>query len=204
MAPRGSKGKAIDMSTAWSEFEWDERGYWIASRLDASGEREYDYRYPEVQTPQNQQNTPRSPGPNVLNNTDNYYPPILSTTDTSYGAYSVATNASYITSSDSVSRYGKAPGYNVDLTSHGSGTLQALSEYVPSDTESEATVRNATPTSNPSYVSYSTVPQAYPTTTATADVTQAFGGMALAGPSSQSTRAPYFLPTVPLKATDLT
>jgi hypothetical protein len=208
MAPRGSKGKATDRSTAWSDFEWDERGYWIASRLDASGKTEYDYRYPEgAQTPENRQNTPRSPGPNVINNTDIYYAPITSTTDTSYGAYSAETNASYITSSESVSGYGKVPGYNVDPTSHAGGALQALSEYVPSDTESEATVRHATPTGNPPYapkLSYSTVPQAYPTTIATAEVMQAFDGMAIAGPSSRSTRAPYFLPTVLLNATDLT
>jgi hypothetical protein len=62
MAP---KGKFPGCSTAWSAYEWDQRVFWISSRVDVFGEREYDYRYPE--TPTQQQNTPRSPGPTVLN-----------------------------------------------------------------------------------------------------------------------------------------
>jgi hypothetical protein len=67
MAPK-DRGKSIDRSTAWSEFEWDEsRQFWWSSRLGPSGQAEYDYRYPETpQTHQERQETPRSPGPNLI------------------------------------------------------------------------------------------------------------------------------------------
>jgi hypothetical protein len=65
MAP---KGKAIDRSSSWSDFTWDERGYWYASRYGPTGEVEYDYRYPETttQTEEQEQATPRTPGENIL------------------------------------------------------------------------------------------------------------------------------------------
>jgi hypothetical protein len=65
MAP---KGKAIDKSSPWSEYAWDDRGYWYSSRYGPTGEVEYDYRYPETttQTAEQEQATPRTPGENVL------------------------------------------------------------------------------------------------------------------------------------------
>jgi hypothetical protein len=179
MAPKGSKGKATDRSTDWSEYEWDQRGYWISTRLDKYGEKEYDYRYPEVaQTSQEQQNTPRSPGPNVLNTTDYKYATTKSSSDTSYGSYGSEINSSYITSS-----YGKAPLYDIAPTSYAPGTTQPLNEYVSSDTESVAT---ETPIRSPLYVSqpkYSSTPQTHQTTEP-GDMTNAFANINLAGPST--------------------
>jgi hypothetical protein len=65
MAP---KGKAIDRSSPWSEYVWDDRGYWYASRYGPTGDVEYDYRSPETttQTAEQEQATPRTPGENVL------------------------------------------------------------------------------------------------------------------------------------------
>jgi hypothetical protein len=70
MAPpnKGSKGKAIDMSTPWSEFFWDDRGYWISSRHGPSGGLEYDYR--NSKRAQTSGLTPRAPGPNVIKGID--------------------------------------------------------------------------------------------------------------------------------------
>ena len=71
MAPK-DRGKSIDRSTAWSDFVWDENGqFWWACRLGPSGQTEYDYRYPETeQTHQQKQETPRSPGPNIITGDD--------------------------------------------------------------------------------------------------------------------------------------
>jgi len=42
-----AKGKAIDQSTESTDWAWDEDGgYWCASRKNADGEIEYEYRYP--------------------------------------------------------------------------------------------------------------------------------------------------------------
>jgi hypothetical protein len=41
------KGKGIDRSTLWSEFAWDERGYWFSTRYNSSGELEYERAYPK-------------------------------------------------------------------------------------------------------------------------------------------------------------
>jgi hypothetical protein len=54
---KSSKGKDVDQSTPWSEYVWDDRGYWISTRIGPTGEREYTYRDPE---PQNTEATPRS------------------------------------------------------------------------------------------------------------------------------------------------
>ena len=48
MAPKvrkgKAKGKAIDQSTEWTDWAWDEDGgYWCASRKNADGEIEYEY-----------------------------------------------------------------------------------------------------------------------------------------------------------------
>jgi hypothetical protein len=74
MAPK-DRGKSIDRSTAWSEFVWDESGqFWWSSRLGPSGQAEYDYRRPETQqTHQQRQETPRSPGPNIITGDDPPY-----------------------------------------------------------------------------------------------------------------------------------
>jgi len=86
MAPKkGSKGKSIDKSTDWSEFIWDDRGYWFSSRLDSSGQPEYDYRYPDApQTAQQQQTIPRSPGPNVVSSGGIYDSSVVSGGDSTY------------------------------------------------------------------------------------------------------------------------
>jgi hypothetical protein len=82
MAPK-DRGKSIDRSTAWSEFEWNESGrFWWASRLGPSGESEYDYRYPETeQTHQQKQETPRSPGPNLITSDVQQYSTASETTE---------------------------------------------------------------------------------------------------------------------------
>jgi hypothetical protein len=63
-----AKGKAVDKSSAWSEFSWDDRGYWYAHRYGPTGEVEYDYRYIETttQTEEQEQATSRTPGENIL------------------------------------------------------------------------------------------------------------------------------------------
>ena len=92
MAPpnKGSKGKAIDMLTPWSEFFWDERGYWVSSRRGPSGELEYDYRYSKpAQTPGL---TPLTPGLNAFkgidySNYESFDPVALEQTMTYVSAY---------------------------------------------------------------------------------------------------------------------
>jgi len=54
---KSSKGKGVDQSTPWSEYVWDDRGYWISTRTGPTGEQEYTYRDPE---PQTTEATPRS------------------------------------------------------------------------------------------------------------------------------------------------
>lgn len=60
-----SKGKNVDKSTAWSEWKWDGelQRHW-SWRYGPSGELEYEYR--PSQTTQQQQETPRSTGDNVM------------------------------------------------------------------------------------------------------------------------------------------
>lgn len=60
-----SKGKNVDKSTVWSEWEWDNKlqRHW-SWRYGPSGELEYEYR--PSQTTQQQQETPRSTGDNVM------------------------------------------------------------------------------------------------------------------------------------------
>ncbi len=63
MASRsGRAGKSRDLSSAWSEFTWNEGGYWISSRYNESGKIEYTRRYPENTEPTTEQraSTPRS------------------------------------------------------------------------------------------------------------------------------------------------
>ena len=68
MASRSKgKGKSQDRSTQWSDYQWDNRGFWFSSRLNASGEEEYEYRYPEPpKTTEQQQATPRYTGPDII------------------------------------------------------------------------------------------------------------------------------------------
>lgn len=54
---KSSKGKDVDQSTPWSEYVWDDHGYWMSTRIGPTGEREYTYRDAE---PQNTEATPRS------------------------------------------------------------------------------------------------------------------------------------------------
>lgn len=60
-----SKGKNVDKSTAWSEWKWDDelQRHW-SWRYGPTGELEYEYR--PSQTTQQQQETPRSTGDNVI------------------------------------------------------------------------------------------------------------------------------------------
>lgn len=189
MAPRGSKGKTPDRSTAWSTFDWDPRGFWVATRLDANGRVQYDYRYPEgAQAAQDQQNTPRSPGPNVFNTADIQYSTTTSTNDTDYGNYGYAgseNNDVYITSNDSVSSYAKVSEYDVPSTSTTGGTFRTMNDVSVSDPESVSTVRYSTATTNPSYVvspTYSIAPQ--PPEDTKACVTQSFGDLTITNTST--------------------
>ncbi|TVY85290.1 hypothetical protein LSUE1_G001296 [Lachnellula suecica] len=81
-----SKGKGVDKSTSWSEWTWDSRGYYYSSRYGSEGQLQYDYRYPEsTQTSQQQQQTPRTPGDNVILNPGSA-PPLSASNSGSYGA----------------------------------------------------------------------------------------------------------------------
>ena len=88
MAHRDRKGKTVDRSTrstGWSELIWDDRGFWFKSRTNSAGETEYDYRYPEgAQTPEQQQTTPRFPGPNIITSPNTYYSPLESPSGSTY------------------------------------------------------------------------------------------------------------------------
>jgi len=59
MAYQHKKSKAIDRSTIWLPWTWDNRGYWYSSRSGPTGEVEYDYRYPEGAS-QDHNTTPRT------------------------------------------------------------------------------------------------------------------------------------------------
>lgn len=50
MSSRASrrKGKRPQYTSPWSEYVWDERGFWYKSRTGPSGELEYQYAYPET------------------------------------------------------------------------------------------------------------------------------------------------------------
>ena len=68
------KGKAVDLSTEWSEWGWDRRGRYFASRSGPNGEVEYDYYYPEDYTTLTAgqfQNVPHFPGPDVYVDVEN-------------------------------------------------------------------------------------------------------------------------------------
>ncbi len=57
----GKKGKSKDLSTPWSEFAWDERGFFFASRYNESGDLEYIYKGENAEpTPEQRASTPRS------------------------------------------------------------------------------------------------------------------------------------------------
>jgi len=117
MAPK-DRGKSIDRSTAWSEFEWDQSGqFWWASRLGPSGATEYDYRYPETeQTHQQRQETPRFPGPDIITRDDPPYNAASSTgEETNYenSNYNVASVGSAETGV-----YQNTPNYEVATTKY--------------------------------------------------------------------------------------
>jgi hypothetical protein len=52
------KGKSIDRSTPWSEYIWNEQGYWFRTRNRPSGELEYEREYPQDTSEHN--STPRT------------------------------------------------------------------------------------------------------------------------------------------------
>jgi len=80
MPNSSGKGKGVDKSGPWSQWVWDDRGYYYSSRYGPGGELEYDYRYPEAKTPQQEQQTPRTPGENVFSSDSSAAP--LSSSDT--------------------------------------------------------------------------------------------------------------------------
>jgi hypothetical protein len=43
-----AKGKAVDKSSAWAQWIWDDRGFYVTSRYGPSGQVEYEYRYPST------------------------------------------------------------------------------------------------------------------------------------------------------------
>jgi hypothetical protein len=115
MAPK-DRGKSIDRSTAWSEFVWDESGqFWWSSRLGPSGQTEYDYRYPETeQTLQQKQETPRSPGPNIITSDEPQYNAASETAEETN--YDVSEDSNYNMArggSAGTSLYQSTPNYQV-------------------------------------------------------------------------------------------
>lgn len=97
MAPKGKhkKGKAVDQSTEWSEWAWDEHyGCWAASRTNPDGELEYDYRtLEEVQGSNQSVATPRQFPDTSLATSSNYY----STTSSNAEQYAVESDSAYTT-----------------------------------------------------------------------------------------------------------
>lgn len=68
-----SKGKGVDKSTPWSDWVWDSRRQcFYSSRYDPRGNVEYSYKSPDTsQQNQNLQETPRTPGENIVLSTSN-------------------------------------------------------------------------------------------------------------------------------------
>jgi hypothetical protein len=88
MSPRDRKEKSTDLSTPWSDWEWDDgASYWYARRYNSEGEEEYEYRYPE--NSQSTQSIPRYPGPNILENTT-YYDGLSDTAENDYSESGIA------------------------------------------------------------------------------------------------------------------
>jgi hypothetical protein len=54
------KGKALDRSGPWSEYNWDARGFYISSRYGPTGKIEYNYRYPDSSTPISGESIPQT------------------------------------------------------------------------------------------------------------------------------------------------
>jgi len=97
MAPKGKhrKGKAVDQSTEWSDWAWDEHNHcWAASRIGPNGDPEYDYRDPEeTQASDTSVSIPRFAGPNIIT-TPNYY---STTTSSNTAQYATEPDSAYTT-----------------------------------------------------------------------------------------------------------
>lgn len=91
MAARGGskKGKAVDMSTAWSEWNFDDRGFWVSSRCNPAGELEYSYRYDtqQAQITSNPAAVPRTTNPNDPNDSNDTGQPFHEHVSTSGSSY---------------------------------------------------------------------------------------------------------------------
>ncbi|KAH8591810.1 hypothetical protein B0O99DRAFT_690358 [Bisporella sp. PMI_857] len=137
MAPKDSKGKSTDLSSPWSEWIWTNgdadspSGFWYASRYNAQGELEYDYRYPETtqsgESPQGTQSVPRSPGPNVITETFDSVSPGFPPPS---GAYTTATPTSGPSNSGALGYSSNRPiPYNAYFSSY-NNTGQPANEEV--------------------------------------------------------------------------
>ncbi|KAB8301557.1 hypothetical protein EYC80_003401 [Monilinia laxa] len=143
-----NKGKALDQSTPWTNWIWDDRGYWYQTRTGSTGEQEY-YCPSGTEHPSATPRTPGSVGPNFANNSQ----PILSPqTTTSSNAYTTsqaynygatnhdATSTPSYASIAAIDSYYSAsnttnPGYGTIPTVHNSNAAWS-SSYAPTDSVS--------------------------------------------------------------------
>lgn len=149
MAPRDKKGKKISPSTpAWSDWVWDDRGYYYRSRYNSSGQLDYEYDYPTSQTTQPLHATESfssTSGPSII--TTPYYSSAGSSSNA--GTLEPATIPSY-TTDVTVPRAAAVSGYAT------SPTTAVTSDYYPqssasvpaSVTTDEATFQSARPNSS--------------------------------------------------------
>ncbi|TVY13980.1 hypothetical protein LARI1_G008742 [Lachnellula arida] len=195
-----NKGKAVDKSTPWSEWCWDARGYYYSSRSGPTGVLEYSYKYPDSTTPQQQQQTPRTPGENLLLSTVSATPPSSVPSGESYASreasYSGAARTNSSIGTSGASSYQSLPSSNYGLDSYyttATTTSTQPSSSMTSNT-SYSSQFNRPPSSssnygslNPYEPSVTTTKLEYATSSKnydTSGVGSAFRGMSLSSPSS--------------------
>ena len=183
MAP---KGKAIDKSTHWSAYQWDDRRkQWRSSRLNEQGHAEYDYRYPDTSqsTPPDQVAIPRFPGPNTFKDS--------TSSGTGNEAYGSEESFLYTTSIAPVTRYQTGRGYDDVPNYYAEESFQARSELTSSDTESVGTIRNPPSTSYATSSSYYTTSTTYQPGASTEHVVNSFASMNINSSSEDSEQGEY-------------
>jgi hypothetical protein len=214
--PNGSsKGKGVDKSSSWSQWQWDDRGFYVASRYGPSGSLEYDYRYPNTQqTPQQEQQTPRTPGESVIIDSGSAVPPSSGGTggrgyaaqEGNYSGTTERASANTVTSgynSRPATSYTSSDAYYTIAAAAGSQSSSSTAaniSYSPQGTRSASSASNTgsfnsfpSPVASPKsdYVSSS---KSYDVPS---DVTASFGGMTISNvPSTireQGNKSDYHL-----------
>ncbi|KAK0118618.1 hypothetical protein ONS95_007502 [Cadophora gregata] len=72
MASYNAPSSSTDKSSSWSDWTWDQRGFWVSSRYGPSGTVEYDYKFSETpQTSKQDQATPRTADTDYIKHPEN-------------------------------------------------------------------------------------------------------------------------------------